>query len=86
MTWFLDSLKLDLEVLSRSSREAPCTASHARRRRTGRTTGALQMISPLERARLLDAEMQLQRAWLELNAARNVERGARVAVGKLCSR
>jgi hypothetical protein len=25
------------------------------------------VISPLERARLLDAEMQLQRAWLELN-------------------
>lgn len=25
------------------------------------------MISPPERARLLDAEMQLQRAWLELN-------------------
>ena len=25
------------------------------------------MISPLERARMLDAEMQLQRAWLELN-------------------
>jgi hypothetical protein len=25
------------------------------------------MTSPLERARLLDAEMQLQRAWLELN-------------------
>ena len=25
------------------------------------------MISPLERARLLDAEMQLQRAWLELS-------------------
>jgi len=25
------------------------------------------MISQLERARLLDAEMQLQRAWLELN-------------------
>jgi hypothetical protein len=25
------------------------------------------MNSPLERARLLDAEMQLQRAWLELN-------------------
>jgi hypothetical protein len=25
------------------------------------------MISPLEKARLLDAEMQLQRAWLELN-------------------
>jgi hypothetical protein len=25
------------------------------------------MISPLERARILDAEMQLQRAWLELN-------------------
>ena len=24
-------------------------------------------ISPLERAKLLDAEMQLQRAWLELN-------------------
>ena len=25
------------------------------------------MISPTERARLLDAEMQLQRAWLELS-------------------
>jgi hypothetical protein len=25
------------------------------------------MISPLDRARLLDAEMSLQRAWLELN-------------------
>ncbi len=25
------------------------------------------MISPLDRARLLDAEMQLQRAWLEIN-------------------
>lgn len=25
------------------------------------------MISPLERARLLDAEMSLQRAWLELS-------------------
>jgi hypothetical protein len=25
------------------------------------------VISPLERARLLDAEMQLQRAWLEIN-------------------
>jgi hypothetical protein len=25
------------------------------------------MISPLERARLLDAEMRLQRAWLELS-------------------
>lgn len=25
------------------------------------------MISPLERARVLDAEMQLQRAWLELS-------------------
>ncbi len=25
------------------------------------------MISPTERARILDAEMQLQRAWLELN-------------------
>jgi len=25
------------------------------------------MISPLERARILDAEMRLQRAWLELN-------------------
>jgi hypothetical protein len=25
------------------------------------------MISPLERAQLLDAEMRLQRAWLELN-------------------
>ena len=25
------------------------------------------MASPLDRARLLDAEMQLQRAWLELN-------------------
>jgi hypothetical protein len=26
-----------------------------------------QLDSPLQRARLLDAEMQLQRAWLELN-------------------
>lgn len=25
------------------------------------------MISPIERARILDAEMQLQRAWLELS-------------------
>jgi hypothetical protein len=25
------------------------------------------MISPIERARMLDAEMQLQRAWLELS-------------------
>ena len=25
------------------------------------------MISPIERARVLDAEMQLQRAWLELS-------------------
>ena len=25
------------------------------------------MISPLERARMLDAEMQLQRAWLEVS-------------------
>jgi len=25
------------------------------------------VISPLERARLLDAEMQLQRAWLDIN-------------------
>jgi hypothetical protein len=25
------------------------------------------VISPLDRARLLDAEMQLQRSWLELN-------------------
>ena len=25
------------------------------------------MISPLERARMLDAEMQLQRAWLEIS-------------------
>jgi hypothetical protein len=25
------------------------------------------VISPLDRARILDAEMQLQRAWLELN-------------------
>jgi hypothetical protein len=40
------------------------------------------MISPLERARMLDAEMQLQRMWLELslrdlsNAARDRPWGA----------
>lgn len=34
------------------------------------------MISPLERARLLDAEMQLQRAWLELNL-RDISSAAR---------
>ena len=34
------------------------------------------MISPLERARLLDAEMQLQRAWLELNL-RDLQSAAR---------
>ena len=64
MTWFLDGLKLDLEVLSRSlekRRQRVASATAASRR-----NGAL-MISPLERARLLDAEMQLQRAWLELN-------------------
>ena len=34
------------------------------------------MNSPLERARLLDAEMQLQRAWLELNL-RELSSGSR---------
>ena len=34
------------------------------------------MISPLERARLLDAEMRLQRAWLELSL-REMSSGAR---------
>jgi hypothetical protein len=34
------------------------------------------MISPLDRARLLDAEMQLQRAWLELNL-RDISSAAR---------
>lgn len=29
--------------------------------------GVIKMISPLERAQLLDAEMRLQRAWLELS-------------------
>jgi uncharacterized protein YecT (DUF1311 family) len=29
-----------------------------------------KMISPLERARLLDAEMRSQRAWLELRCAK----------------
>ena len=40
------------------------------------------MNSPLERARLLDAEMQLQRAWLELNLRANFEWCA-LAVGKV---
>ena len=34
------------------------------------------MISPLDRARMLDAEMQLQRAWLELSL-RNLSSAAR---------
>jgi hypothetical protein len=34
------------------------------------------MISPLDRARLLDAEMQLQRAWLEINL-RDISNAAR---------
>ena len=34
------------------------------------------MISPLERARMLDAEMRLQRAWLELNL-RELSSGSR---------
>ena len=34
------------------------------------------MNSPLDRARLLDAEMQLQRAWLELNL-RDISSAAR---------
>jgi hypothetical protein len=33
------------------------------------------MISPLERAKVLDAEMRLQRAWLELNL-REIQAGA----------
>jgi len=36
------------------------------------------VISPLERARLLDAEMQLQRAWLELNL-RELQSAARAS-------
>ncbi len=36
------------------------------------------MISPTERARLLDAEMQLQRAWLELSL-REFAAGTRVS-------
>ena len=39
------------------------------------------MNSPLERARLLDAEMQLQRAWLELNL-RELSSGGRSPWGK----
>ena len=57
------TLKRDLEVLSRTlaeSQAAPATGTET-------TRGARPMISPLERARMLDAEMQLQRAWLELN-------------------
>jgi hypothetical protein len=34
------------------------------------------VISPLDRARLLDAEMQLQRSWLELNL-RELSSGSR---------
>jgi hypothetical protein len=47
------------------------------------------MISPLERARLLDAEMRLQRAWLELSlrelsgAARASPWGALGSLGSL---
>ncbi|MFL6578225.1 MAG: hypothetical protein ACJ8MR_16505, partial [Povalibacter sp.] len=37
------------------------------RHRHRRLKKGAPMNSPLERARLLDAEMQLQRAWLELN-------------------
>ena len=40
------------------------------------------MNSPLERARLLDAEMQLQRAWLELNL-RELSNAGRSPWGKL---
>ena len=40
------------------------------------------MNSPLERARLLDAEMQLQRAWLELNL-RELSSGRRSPWAKL---
>lgn len=36
------------------------------------------MISPLDRARLLDAEMQLQRSWLELNL-RQLSQAARAS-------
>lgn len=46
---------------------------------TGRVTAeALAMTSPLERAKLLDAEMQLQRAWLELNL-REIQSAASVS-------
>jgi hypothetical protein len=40
------------------------------------------MNSPHERARLLDAEMQLQRAWLELNL-RELSSGRRSSWAKL---
>ena len=47
------------------------------------------MISPLERARMLDAEMRLQRAWLELSlrelsgAARNSPWAGSLKLGKM---
>jgi hypothetical protein len=47
------------------------------------------MISPLERARMLDAEMRLQRAWLELSlrelsgAARNSPWAGPLKLGKM---
>ena len=44
------------------------------------------MISPLERARLLDAEMQLQRAWLELNLRELTSAARALTLGKAASR
>ena len=47
------------------------------------------MTSPLERARMLDAEMRLQRAWLELSlrelsgAARNSPWAGSLKLGKM---
>ena len=47
--------------------------------------GVIKMISPLDRARLLDAEMRLQRAWLELSL-REMSTAARGSPWASCSR
>ena len=54
------------------SRAVPCTTGADAARHTGRNPvrSDHKMISPLERARLLDAEMRSQRAWLELRCAK----------------
>ncbi len=56
-------------VVARRSRKRQAAARNRSRHRRRRPKNHAErlMISPLERARLLDAEMQLQRAWLELN-------------------